>query len=320
MSINELDQAIITALDFGERQGLAPILEKVAISPQLLDYRLRSLQKKKVILGFRPVIDSFRLGFKYFRLFLQISDSSPKRMALIASFSRSHNQVLWCYQMNGRFNLVLVFWARSLAEFEQLTIAFLARHGDVVTEYSQNQIYRLRHFSIGKFFGKKDYSSIDLEESDERIELDTLDLNILRALSNDSRQPFSAIAKRCKTSDKVVAYRIQRLEERQIIRGYRPIVNWAQLGKTHFKVFLRLDLSKKDILSRVLAKLSVTPELFFSLHGVGFPGDIDIELVLDSYQALFVYMESLRKAFPGVVRSFDQLEFTICHKVNYFPL
>lgn len=320
MSIDTLDRKILSGLDFGARQGLAPLTKLLSISPQLLDYRLKSLRKRGVLIGFRPVIDSFKLGFLYYRLFVCLSDTSAQRMRRIATFAKNTRQVLWCYQMNGRFNLVLSFWARSARDFEQLTDTFLTKHGDAIEDYNQDQIYRLRHFGIDRLLGGKKSHIVDIEESIETYTIDALDQSILRALTVDSRQPYSKLAQECKSSDKVIAYRVERLEDRHIIRGYRPIINWPLLGKYHWKVFLRLNLQKRGVVNKVLEYVYRSPEVFCTLHGVGFPGEVDIELVLDSYQGLFAYIERLQQAFPGCVKKFEQLEFTAVHKVDYLPL
>lgn len=318
--IDELDREILAALDFGARQGLAAITEKVDISSQLLDYRLKSLRKRGVLIGFRPVIDSFKLGFFYYRLFARISDTSPRRVAKIAAFARKTRQVLWCYQMRGRYNLVLSFWARSVREFEELSHSFLAQHGDVLSEYNRDQVYRLRHISIDRLMGKRASRVIDIEESAETFTIDRLDQAILRALTLDSRQPFNSLAKACDTSDKVAAYRIERLEKRGIIKGYRPIVNWPLLGRFHWKLFIRVNLSVHNVVERVLEYIQKSPELFCVLYGIGFPGEIDVEIVVDSHSGVFEYMEELQAALPSCVVGYEQHEFTVVHKVDYLPL
>jgi DNA-binding Lrp family transcriptional regulator len=319
-TLDSLDQEILAALDFGARQGLSPITEKVDISPQLLDYRLKSLHKRGVLIGFRPVIDSFKLGFLYYRLFVRLSDTSPQRVARIAAFARRTRQVLWCYQMRGRFNLVLSFWARSLREFEQLSYSFLTEHGEAISEYNQDQIYRLRHMSIDRLMGKRRSRIVDIEESPETFTLDRLDQAILRTLTRDSRQPFNMLAKHCKTSDKVAAYRIERLESRGIIKGYRPILNWPLLGKFHWKLFIRLNLSAPSVVEKVLKYIAASPEVFCILYGVGFPGEVDAEIVVNSHAGVFEYMEQLQAALPSCVLSYEQHEFTAVHKVDYLPL
>jgi len=320
MLIDDLDRRILAALDFGARQGLSSIVEDLGITPQLLDYRLKSLRKKGVLIGFRAVIDSFRLGFLYCRLFVRLNDTSEKCIREIARFANKTPQVLWCYQMNGAYDLVISFWCHSVRDFEHLTFNFLTRHGESVAEYNQDQIYRLRHCRIDQLLGVGKLKTFDIEETSEEVSLDPLDIKVLRVLSTNSRLPYSDIASKCGTSDKVVAYRINRLEDQGVIRGYRPVIDWSLLGHSHFKVFIRLDLSIKGIVDSVTSFIFSTPEIFCSLNGFGFPGEIDVELVFESYSKLFEYMERLRQKFPRAIKSYQHMQFTTVHKVDYLPL
>jgi DNA-binding Lrp family transcriptional regulator len=110
------------------------------------------------------------------------------------------------------------------------------------------------------------------------------------------------------------------MEESGILLGYRPIIDWGVLGLLFFKVFFQLDISRPGIRRKVLNYLSTTPELVYVVHGVGTPGDIDIEIIVPTYEALFEYVEKVRRKFPGAIRAFSHSHFTECFKVNYFPL
>ena len=63
-----------------------------------------------------------------------------------------------------------------------------------------------------------------------QIEVDDLDLALLRALSVDARQSQRALARAVGMSPPAVADRIARLERSGAIRGYRADVDWAALG------------------------------------------------------------------------------------------
>jgi DNA-binding Lrp family transcriptional regulator len=319
MVLDELDRRILSQLDFGPRQGLSALVRELDTTPQILDYRLKSLQKKGVLIGFRAVIDSFRLGFLYCRLFVRLNDTSEKSMNEIARFANKTPQVMWCYQMLGDYDLVVSFWCHSVSDFERLSFNFLTKHGSVIADYNQDQIYRLRHCGINQLLGTGEQKIFDIQECSEQVAIDELDTKILRVLSTNSRLPYSSIAERCETSDKVVAYRIERLEDRGVICGYRPILDWSLLGYSHFKLFIRLDLSIKGIVEKVNDYIYSTPEVFCSLNGFGFPGELDVELVFESYPKLFDYMEQLRRRFPKAIKGYKHMQFTTVHKVNYLP-
>lgn len=60
--------------------------------------------------------------------------------------------------------------------------------------------------------------------------LDGRDLEILRALTEDARVSMAELARRVGLSAPSVVERVRRLEEAEVIQGYRAVVNPAALG------------------------------------------------------------------------------------------
>ena len=61
-----------------------------------------------------------------------------------------------------------------------------------------------------------------------KVEVDELDLALLRALATDARQSQRALARTVEMSPPAVADRLARLERNGAIRGYRVDVDWAR--------------------------------------------------------------------------------------------
>src|ERR1700759_384362 len=62
------------------------------------------------------------------------------------------------------------------------------------------------------------------------VEVDALDLALLRALAAAARQSQRALARQIEMSPPAVADRLARLERSGVIRGYRADIDWAGLG------------------------------------------------------------------------------------------
>jgi Lrp/AsnC family transcriptional regulator, leucine-responsive regulatory protein len=60
--------------------------------------------------------------------------------------------------------------------------------------------------------------------------MDTLDLQILSSLDADARRPFADLARELNVSQPTIADRVQRLEERGILRGSMICLDYARLG------------------------------------------------------------------------------------------
>lgn len=75
-----------------------------------------------------------------------------------------------------------------------------------------------------------------------RQSFDTLDLNILRYLSENARKPYLEIARECGVSGAAIHQRIQRLSSNGVLRGAESIIEPSALGYetcAYVGIFLR---------------------------------------------------------------------------------
>jgi DNA-binding Lrp family transcriptional regulator len=92
-----------------------------------------------------------------------------------------------------------------------------------------------------------------------QIEVDELDLALLRALAGDARQSQRALARAIEMSPPAVADRLARLERSGAIRGYRVDIDWAALG-VPVVVYLAVTAGPGMDLSQIIGVIRELPE------------------------------------------------------------
>ena len=92
-----------------------------------------------------------------------------------------------------------------------------------------------------------------------KVEVDDLDLALLRALATDARQSQRALARQIEMSPPAVADRLGRLERSGAIRGYRVEVDWAALGYP-VVVYLAVTAGPGMDLSEIIQAIEALPE------------------------------------------------------------
>ena len=95
--------------------------------------------------------------------------------------------------------------------------------------------------------------------SAEKVEVDDLDLTLLRALAADARQSQRALARAVGMSPPAIADRLARLERLGAIRGYRVEVDWAALGYP-VVVYLAVSANPGADLSEIARSIRTLPE------------------------------------------------------------
>ena len=93
----------------------------------------------------------------------------------------------------------------------------------------------------------------------EKIEVDDLDLTLLRALADDARQSQRALARAVGMSPPAIADRLARLERLGAIRGYRVDLDWAALGYP-VVVYLAVTAGPGMDLSEIIRAIRELPE------------------------------------------------------------
>ena len=92
-----------------------------------------------------------------------------------------------------------------------------------------------------------------------KVEVDDLDLALLRALASDARQSQRSLARQVEMSPPAVADRLARLERSGAIRGYRVDVDWAALGYP-VVVYLAVTAGPGMDLSDIISAIRALPE------------------------------------------------------------
>jgi Lrp/AsnC family transcriptional regulator, leucine-responsive regulatory protein len=92
-----------------------------------------------------------------------------------------------------------------------------------------------------------------------QVEVDDLDIALLRELAVDARQSQRALARAVGMSPPAIADRLARLERTGAIRGYRVDIDWAALG-VPVVVYLAVTAGPGTDLSQIISAIRELPE------------------------------------------------------------
>jgi Lrp/AsnC family transcriptional regulator, leucine-responsive regulatory protein len=72
-----------------------------------------------------------------------------------------------------------------------------------------------------------------------KLGIDKIDIKILDALRDDARASLKDLSKKCRVSKQTVLYRINKLVEKNIIKGFHASVDYSALGYGTYYVFIK---------------------------------------------------------------------------------
>ncbi len=319
MKLDMKDEKLLFELDFNARAPYSELAKKVGLSKQGTEYKVRNLLKKGVVKGFYPVINVPKLGYFYCRLPLTLQNVNRDKRQEIIKYLIDHPKVFWLFQMQGPWDIFLVIWAKSITEFKDFIEELMGRFGPHIKRKLESIGTDVIHLKHRYLLRTQKTPEIHIKETDERVEIDELDRRILTQLCADARMPLVELAKKIGASAKVIAYRIKRMEQQELILGYRPIINHPAIGYTYYKLFINLNNISKEELGKLKEYVKLNPLVIYLVEAIGFPADLDIEIMVQSNQQLFDFIEDLRFKFPTIIGDYQTVTFIDTLKVRYLP-
>jgi Lrp/AsnC family transcriptional regulator, leucine-responsive regulatory protein len=92
---------------------------------------------------------------------------------------------------------------------------------------------------------------------DTKSKVDKLDIKLLDALREDARSSLKDLSKKCRMSKQTVLYRINKLSEKKIIKGFHANINYTALGYDMYYLFIKTRyLANEPAFVEELSKLA----------------------------------------------------------------
>ena len=130
--------------------------------------------------------------------------------------------------------------------------------------------------------------------------LDLIDKKLLYALDTDCRQSCSQLARKLKIHRNVVLYRIKRLEQEKIIRGYFTEIDIKKLGFHSFRSLIKLSNYTTQEREKFINAINATKEVMWFMECDG-RWDIDIVTVWKTIPDFEQFQEQLHIQFNGII-------------------
>ena len=189
--------------------------------------------------------------------------------------------------------------------------------------YFQDQVFSIyiktllyRYSYLLDKYDNKDREKYEITGGGKKVDIDNLDFQVLKILSENARMPVTEIASCLKTTPTVVNYRIKKLIKNKVIQGFRVNLNISELGYQWFKIDIDLkDYSKSNNIINYIKK---NPNLIIIDESAGV-ADLELEFHLKNLNDLHKIMEDINVKFPNIVKNYRYIYATDVYKMHYMP-
>ena len=139
------------------------------------------------------------------------------------------------------------------------------------------------------------------------IELDELDLSILRVLQENGRISNVALAEQISLSPPATLTRLKRLESQGYIHNYVALLDWKRMGYDMLCfVNISLQMHQPEEVAKFRKKISQLPEVLECHHVTG-EFDYILKLAIKNREDLDRFVMKQLTPIPGIARIYTSL-------------
>ncbi len=315
------DKKILHYLSGDARAPLSEIAKKVKLSRDSVQYRLNSLESKGVLKKTRTVVNTSKLGYESYHIFLRLNNPKEEIERKFIQSIKDLPFVRAIIKVYGSYDFEIALIAKGIQEFDNIINLIIEKAGDNLRDYeiiilTNNYVSR----SFPKNFIKEDKNQDFIKKKHKVIEsnkIDSKDIEIIKVIRDDARIPLIDISKKVKLSPDAVSYRLKNLYGNFII-SYIPTINYNSIGYSINIVLLNLIPLNKENEKKLADFLNSNSNILWASKSIGKYNTIIYTCTrYDSY--LQSTISELRSLFPKNIINYDSFLAAVEYKYTYAP-
>ena len=316
--IDERDRRILVELDKNARQTDSEIAKKIGTSKQVVNYRVQKLVSDGIISNFYTIINTGKLGFNSYYLFLQLEKLNKQKEIELLKKITELDYVGWLVSGTGRWDAIALIYANSIKTFNDSLNQLINLCGENLHEYNFTTLISAEHISY-KFLGeKRDLHSVRQTEKEKPRELDATDVKILEEISQNSRQPITIIAQKTKIPVHVVNYHLKKLIKDKIIEGFKPKINVNKLGVQWHLLLIQFQQSSEERKQKFINYCKQHSKIYYVTSTIG-AYNLMLDIHVKSTEEFKGVLLDLKEKYSDVIKIYESIIIFNEYKISYFP-
>ncbi len=313
--MDKLNWKILQILDWKGREPVNKIAKTVKSNKDVVAYRIKKLEEKRIIVRYYPVLDMYKLGYNTSRLYFDLEEIGEEQEKKFLEFLDKEINAGLIFRMDYLYHYGIFLWVRSIYDVQEALINIKRWLGKALIKYNHSLICTFRQYPKDYMFGKEYHDTYRSLDPTEKVNYDDNDFRILMELAKNARFSTVQIAKNLKIPQTTVSTKIRNLEQKKIIQGYRAEISFIKLGFMNY--FLEIYLDNNENLPQIESWANTHKNVVWLQKIIG-TCDLEIEVEVKDRVELESLLNELRVKFKNIKKIvFWSQEYK---KLTFLPL
>ena len=130
---DKIDFSILKLISTNARLSHVEIARRLKLTPAIVSYRIKKMEEKGIILGYRAVLDLDKIGYYWYKVDFYINDFKRKKELL--AFASAHPNIIYAYDAIGAADFEIELEVRGTDELLGVIDEIRSRFSDLIINY-----------------------------------------------------------------------------------------------------------------------------------------------------------------------------------------
>ncbi len=308
--LTQKDVLILKKLLEDGRKSSASISKEIDLGREIVNYRIKRLIKKNLIIKFVPKINEKCLNYKEYVIFLKLNLEDKISKEKFIKEQIGNKYLIWMIKSESGWDLIVRLYAQSIDEFKEKLNEILEKYSNVLARYytiiSSDEIKETEKEILSKAIFKEDVKNADFSiiKDQEMMQIDSKDREIISLLEEDARILYKDIAKKLDVSSDTVKYRIDKMKEQGVIENFLPVINYNKLGLIYYAGIIKFSYLNKESEEEITEKINSSPCIIKAIKNLN-SEEFFLTLVFNDEKEISDFEKSFASKFKDKIESLE---------------
>lgn len=142
IKLDNIDIQLLRLLAPNSRISILELSEKLKITPKTVTSRIKQLEKKKVIIGYRTMFDLEKFGYQYFKVHFNLHNLTEEKEKQFRAYLRQHPNVTYDNEVLGGDDIEIEVQLQTIQDLRNLIEEIKKQFADIIRNYKYMLFYK----------------------------------------------------------------------------------------------------------------------------------------------------------------------------------
>jgi len=133
-SLSEIDKKILKNMSNSSRISIIDLADRTKLSRDIINYRIKKLQKENIIVQYRAYLNLPKIGIKLYKVILRMKNFSPAEEKNIKMYVEKHKQATQLLKLIGSYDLEIEFETENENQLYEVLNELRQKFSDVIRD------------------------------------------------------------------------------------------------------------------------------------------------------------------------------------------